>query len=268
VRRRTGDSAGDGGSGVAPGQHTTAGGCEVSWWDPNVLNLDVEPIGGLRQMELLIDTGLDGASSEGLRNHQAWAERHAATLEAGKQRSVVARTVTELAKHAAAELPAGVKLSVQRTTAPRAGRPRGARFGTLVHAVLAETAFDAPPAELAALAAAIGRLIGATDPEVQAAAQAVSAALAHPLLTQAAQAARRGECRRETPLAERAEDGSLVEGVVDLAFRGADGAWVVVDFKTDAALTLEGPYAAQLAAYVRTIQALGERVTSAVVLSV
>ena len=40
------------------------------------------------------------------------------------------------------------------------------------------------------------------------------------------------------------------------------------DFKTDAELTLEGPYAAQLAAYVRTIQALGEQVTSAVVLSV
>jgi ATP-dependent exoDNAse (exonuclease V) beta subunit len=267
VRRRASDGAHDG-SGVAPGRHTTGCGCEVTWWDPNVLNLDVEAIGGLRQMELLIDTGLDGASSEGMRNHQAWAERHQTTLDAGKQRSVVARTVTALAQDAPTALPPGVKLSVERTAAPRASRPRGARFGTLVHAVLAETAFDAPQGEVQALAEAVGRLIGAPDPEIQAAADAVSAALAHPLLRQAAEAALRGDCRRETPLAERSADGSIVEGVVDLAFRAADGAWIVVDFKTDAKLTLEGPYAAQLAAYVRTIQALGESVASAVVLSV
>jgi ATP-dependent exoDNAse (exonuclease V) beta subunit len=232
-----------------------------------VLNLDVEPIGGLRQMELLIDTGLHGASSAGMKHHEQWAERHSATLDSGKKPSVVARTVTQIARDVAAESPAG-SVSVERTTAPRAGRPRGARFGTLVHAVLAEVPFDAGPAEVQALANAVGRLIGATEAEMHAAAPAVQAALEHPLLRQAADAERRAECRRETPLAQRLPDGSLVEGVVDLAFRGADGAWIVVDFKTDFELKVEGAHTAQIAAYVRTIEALGERVGSGVVLSV
>jgi ATP-dependent exoDNAse (exonuclease V) beta subunit len=38
--------------------------------------------------------------------------------------------------------------------------------------------------------------------------------------------------RRETPIIARLEDGTLVEGVVDLAFTEAAG-WTVVDFKTD-----------------------------------
>ena len=267
VRRRSHDSGDQEGSGVAPGLHT-ARGCDVTWWDPNVLKLDVEPIGGLRQMELLIDTGGEGASSDGTRNHQAWAERHTTTLGAGKRPSFVARTVTQLAKDAPSAPSADWTVTVERTAAVRAGRPRGARFGTLVHAVLAEIAFDADSAEVQALAQAVGRLIGATELEVQAAADAVSAALAHPLLTQAAEAALRGQCRRESPLAERSADGSLVEGVVDLAFCGSDGAWVVVDFKTDAALTVEGAYAAQLTAYARVIEALGQKVARAVVLSV
>jgi ATP-dependent helicase/nuclease subunit A len=38
---------------------------------------------------------------------------------------------------------------------------------------------------------------------------------------------------REYPVTLRLEDGKMLEGVVDLAFV-EDGAWVVVDFKTDA----------------------------------
>jgi ATP-dependent exoDNAse (exonuclease V) beta subunit len=38
--------------------------------------------------------------------------------------------------------------------------------------------------------------------------------------------------RTGTPVLLRLDDGSLVEGVVDLAFR-ENGGWTVVDFKTD-----------------------------------
>ncbi|HMJ15650.1 MAG TPA: 3'-5' exonuclease, partial [Polyangiaceae bacterium] len=267
VRRRPNDCVDRADACIAPGLHTAAAPeCRVVWWDPTVLNLDVEPIGGLRQMELLIDTGLDGASPEGLRNHERWLETHAATLAAGAKPSVIARTVTQLAHEAEGESAGDIR--IECTTAPRAGRPRGARFGTLVHAVLAEVALDARAPEVLELASAVARFIGATEPEVAAAATAVSAALEHPLLREAAEAERQGECRREAPLALRAEDQSIVEGVVDLAFRDSDGGWVVVDFKSDAELNVEGAYAAQVHAYMRAIAALGERVSSGVVLSV
>mgnify|MGYP000941432789 CR=1 FL=1 len=54
-------------------------------------------------------------------------------------------------------------------------------------------------------------------------------------------------------------DGTLVEGVVDLAFR-EEGAWTVVDFKTDRDLGLELPvYRRQVALYARAVaSAMGE----------
>jgi ATP-dependent exoDNAse (exonuclease V) beta subunit len=60
----------------------------------------------------------------------------------------------------------------------------------------------------------------------------VKTALAHALFDRARAAFRRGECRRETPITQRTDDGALIEGVVDLAFR-EDGTWTVIEFKTD-----------------------------------
>jgi ATP-dependent exoDNAse (exonuclease V) beta subunit len=87
----------------------------------------------------------------------------------------------------------------------------------------------------------------------------VGAALAHPLLSRAAASAKRGECRREVGVSIGGAD-DLVEGVVDLAFR-EDGAWVVVDYKTDIDIARAGMarYEAQIAAYARAIaRATGE----------
>ena len=42
-------------------------------------------------------------------------------------------------------------------------------------------------------------------------------------MERAREAATRGDCRRETPLSRREEDGTLVEGVADLAFSGDTG---------------------------------------------
>ncbi|MGH9661372.1 MAG: hypothetical protein ACRD96_22690, partial [Bryobacteraceae bacterium] len=74
------------------------------------------------------------------------------------------------------------------------------------------------------------RSLGAGDGEVDAAADAVARALAHPLLRRAAASSR---CLREFPVIVEAGAGRLVEGAVDLAFLEGE-VWHVVDFKTDA----------------------------------
>jgi ATP-dependent helicase/nuclease subunit A len=50
------------------------------------------------------------------------------------------------------------------------------------------------------------------------------------------------------------EDGTLVEGVVDLAFE-EDGGWVVVDYKTDREIATAGEeqYRRQVAVYASAI---------------
>jgi ATP-dependent helicase/nuclease subunit A len=87
----------------------------------------------------------------------------------------------------------------------------------------------------------------------------VGAALRHPILQRAAVSARKGGLRRETPVLHKLDDGSLIEGVVDLAFREdtADFAgWTVLDFKTDREFaTLSDRYTAQVSAYSEAIGA-------------
>jgi ATP-dependent exoDNAse (exonuclease V) beta subunit len=79
------------------------------------------------------------------------------------------------------------------------------------------------------------------------------AALAHPLLRRAAAAARAGRCRREAPLALVLADGTLVEGVADLAFE-EDGATTVVDFKTDVEIVGRlDDYRRQVALYAEAV---------------
>ena len=56
-------------------------------------------------------------------------------------------------------------------------------------------------------------------------------------------------------------DGTIVEGVVDLAFE-EDGVWTVVDYKTDREIESEGEdrYRRQIALYATAIaQATGSR---------
>ena len=133
-------------------------------------------------------------------------------------------------------------------------RPGGKRFGTLVHEVLAHARFDDERAQIQALAVSLARALDASEVEVDAAVEAVTAALAHPLLRRAAGAP---VCHREMPLVHRSDDGHLIEGVPDLAFRyEADGPWTVIDFKTDLRADLvETAYRHQVALYVEAIRA-------------
>jgi ATP-dependent helicase/nuclease subunit A len=112
----------------------------------------------------------------------------------------------------------------------------GRRFGTLVHALLAVIDLESTTDALKKTAAVQGRILGATEEEIDAAVATVLRALAHPILRMAAASARTGGLRREVPVLLRTDGGSLVEGIVDLAFQheAPDFAgWTVVDFKTD-----------------------------------
>ena len=87
--------------------------------------------------------------------------------------------------------------------------------------------------------------------------QTVIATLAQPIMRRAASVAA-SNLRRETPILLRREDGTLVEGVVDLAFReeAADfTGWTVIDFKTDREFELyRAEYSAQVSLYAQAIE--------------
>jgi ATP-dependent exoDNAse (exonuclease V) beta subunit len=148
---------------------------------------------------------------------------------------------------------------------PSGERPSGRRFGTLVHGILATIDLDAHSDGVRLLAASTGRLVGASDHEVEAATAAVIAALNHPTIRRASASARVGGLRRETPVALRRSDGTLIEGVVDLAFREGTPeftGWTVVDFKTDREFeAVSDQYVSQVHLYsVAVAEAMGVRV--------
>jgi ATP-dependent exoDNAse (exonuclease V) beta subunit len=114
-------------------------------------------------------------------------------------------------------------------------RPAGPRFGALVHATLALVPLDADRATVTGFVRQQSRLLAATDAEIAAAIAMIVRVLEHPLLVQLRADEARGALRREVPVALVDDDGTLVEGIVDLAFE-RDGVWTVVDFKTDVEL--------------------------------
>lgn len=260
---------------VAPGLHRPeAGEHTVVWWDPRALPLDRDRGAGLRQQRILRADDRGAATDGGELRHAAWRARQRSALERGGVPSQQVRTATEIssaigeAAYQAGGRDAGAKrpgiVAIERTSAPREGRPRGKRFGVLVHAVLAEVSLRAPEADVYAMAVVQGRLIGATLEEVVAAKDAAVFALGHPLLRSAAEAADRGELRRETPVVMPLADGGVLDGVIDLAFRdrSPDGPlWVVVDFKTDSDVEAHGAaYETQVSLYVEAVEkATGER---------
>ena len=211
----------------------TPAGYTVVWWDPNALELDVEARFGIRQAELLSKDVPQDVVDRDLARYRMWRSRRDRTVAEAAAPSVEVVTVTELAHRQIADLvPASMPEPELLELARGGRRPAGPRFGALVHAVLAAVPLDAGPDGIREIAQLQSRLLGAAESEVESAAGVASAALAHPLFDRVRRAAASGECRREAPVTMRGEDGVLVEGVVDLAFRDGD-TWVVVDFKTD-----------------------------------
>ncbi|MBO6934647.1 MAG: UvrD-helicase domain-containing protein [Deltaproteobacteria bacterium] len=225
----------------------------VVWWSAERLRAGHRSPTGVRGQlrELLSPKGK--AAKAAIADHERWvAERESLRARASVP-TLRGRTITALGAERGAELSA--EIATVSTDAAHDPRPRGARFGTLVHLALAEVPFDADGGAIDALVRAHARLVGATDDERDAAGRAVRAALSHPLLVRAAAASR---VRREVPLMLAMPDGTIAEGVADLAFEehGDQGPrWTVVDYKTDLADGADDSYRGQIALYVEAIHA-------------
>jgi ATP-dependent exoDNAse (exonuclease V) beta subunit len=244
---------------VRPGRHAFADGddrYDVVWWDPRRLELDVQRVYGLRREDLIQDPGRETVEADRGR-YDTWLAARQAAQERGMRPSLTVRTVTDWARGDDTPAP-DVELVV---AAPGVARPAGPRFGTLVHAALATVALDATAAQIDEGVGLQARILGAPPEEARAATALVAAALGHPLMSRAREAWRAGRCRREAPVACRQPDGSLIEGVVDLAFEDGEG-WTVVDFKTDTEIAAAlAAYRRQVALYASTIaRATGARV--------
>ncbi len=241
---------------VAPGLHRAQRGeHQVVWWDCRKLVLNVQEAMGLRQSKLLEADEGGGVAAEGNQRYEAWRARRTTMLENATRPAYRVATATELAATATSPLPAA---EIEIVEMPRSvERPGGKRFGTLVHATMLRVESGARPEAIREAAELQGRILGAPPAEVAAAAEAVVNAMAAPLIARAF-AAR--ECRRECAIVGTLTDGTMVEGVADLAFldehEPAAPCWIVIDFKTDADLSPRlAEYRAQLGLYMAAISA-------------
>jgi ATP-dependent helicase/nuclease subunit A len=144
-----------------------------------------------------------------------WGTDRAARIAAGGERSFVPISATRAAARVA---PPPVLVAVS---------PGGKAFGGLVHRILEWLPLDRP-GDAAAMAESLAPSFGLDGEAAQRAAEAVSRALALPVMVRARRATR---LWRELPI-WLPDDADLIEGVVDLAFE-EDGALVVVDYKSD-----------------------------------
>jgi ATP-dependent helicase/nuclease subunit A len=234
---------------VTPGLHKPeAGDHRVVWWDPSLLELGKQEDAGSRLNKLIAADEKGVRSEAGIHAHADWQKARASVRESGGVRSIRVATATEYARTIAGisadYADSADSLGASRTSDEQVfvesvdidfSRPHGKRFGTLVHAVLSLVDLGATRAGVKSVAELQGRLLGSSTEEINAAMETVFRALSHPLLVRASAAAKFGNCRRESPVVLRLEDGSLVEGIVDLAFvdDSQARAWTAVDFKTD-----------------------------------
>jgi ATP-dependent helicase/nuclease subunit A len=241
----------------------------VTWWDPRALHLGAESSFGLRRDDLIVRDGDMFAVEERLADYEKWRDARTDVLARGGQPTVRVQTATawaaEAAKHGIDTVLAD-EASIDIVEIPGVeDRPQGARFGTLVHAVLATVPLDAADDAIGRTAETQGRILGAPGDEVAAAAAAVSAVLRHDLIARVRSAPL---VQRETPIAWLQKDGTLIEGVLDLAFEEG-GATIVVDFKTDHELAAgEARYRAQLQQYVNAVARVTARPASGILFKV
>jgi ATP-dependent exoDNAse (exonuclease V) beta subunit len=253
---------------VAPGMYAAGEGDDaysVVWWDPRALDLSVDAGHGLRGDDLIAKDGNPDKVAARLASYREWQAGRDDAIARARVPSVRVRTATSLAT----ERAFGDKLSappIEVVEVPRSSdRPFGARFGTLVHAILATVPLDASEKTIAAVAAAQSRILPAAirDPyaeeEVYAAVEVATALLGSPLFERIRIADRKGRCDRELPIMWKAGDGTIVEGTIDLAFEDDDGL-TVIDFKTDREIAGDlSRYTQQLAVYCQALGAVRGR---------
>jgi ATP-dependent exoDNAse (exonuclease V) beta subunit len=230
----------------------------VVWWDPRTLELTREERTGLEAADALQEDPVEGPRS--IAAFEQWQDGRALAVADGSMPSERISVARELP-------PVQVigTIPLEQTSVERAGRVSGRRFGELVHACLAVVPLDASRELIEGIAAVMGRSLQASPAETKAAVEAVLATLAHPSVSAAL---RSKDVRREVGLVDHLDDGTVVEGAIDLAYE-LDGVWQVVEFKTDESIEERRPhYEAQTQAYVRAIGAATGKPARGVILRV
>ncbi len=260
VLRRPNDEAAGPGT-VAPGLHPFAdAGYSVVWWDPSALELGLKPTFGVRREDLIVKDVPRNVVGDGRSKYDHWQLARARAREAGAIPSLAVATAREVSeKEEGRRQKESEKTDFRLETLDlrtpfHPERTGGAEFGTLVHAILARVPFDAARMAIDDAASVEARVFGMTDADAIAAADVAAKVLKHDLLKRAHAAEARGACRRETPVTCTLDDGTLVEGVVDLAFEDT-GRWIVVDYKTDREIAEDGEdrYREQISLYATAI---------------
>jgi ATP-dependent exoDNAse (exonuclease V) beta subunit len=254
---------------VCPGEHSfvDAGGYTVVWWDPGALSLGAKAPFGVRREDLIVKDVARHVVADSRTRYDTWQLARHSAREQGARASVAVTTVRE---YAAADMTVENPDFTFQIADLRDGDDRsagGASFGRLVHEILATAPFDADRAVIENLAVAHARNLASDDEEIAPAAASALRVWSHELIGKARAADARGACRRETPVTVVTSDGTLVEGIVDLAFE-ADGHWTVVDYKTDHEIAVEGEdqYRRQVALYAAAIaRATGQPATAVLV---
>jgi len=241
---------------VMPGAHVPElGDHSVVWWDPKLLELgrNVDPA---RQRNHLLQPDESG-SAEGRDRHDKWWVTRRQVTRDGRRPSEVIKSITELARGKQRRW-GRVPVDVVEVSGRDATRPQGTRFGSLLHAVLADIPLNLATEPTAMmidrLALSHGRLLLASTQEIDAAAEAAKRALEHDIMKRAA---RSPDCRREVPISLVLRDGALAEGIIDMAFKEPDdeALWTVVDFKSDRTLDAHGEaYFEQVRHYIDAIE--------------
>jgi ATP-dependent exoDNAse (exonuclease V) beta subunit len=249
---------------VCPGLHQFADDYGVVWWEPGPgggLKLGETPPFGVRREDLIVKDVPRNVIADGRTRYDQWRLARQDARDRGSLPSLTLTTVREWVADPLRAIPADVdpqSVSIVDATPGRskaADRAGGAAFGSVVHAVLAQAPFDASRQALELIARYEANILGLTELDALAAAEAAERIFAHEMLGRARVAASRGRCRRESPVVCTLDDGTLIEGFVDLAFE-EEGKWIVVDFKTDREIGAEGieRYRRQVALYTSAIQ--------------
>ena len=213
-------------SSVRPGLHRFKDGAyDVVWWDPSILDLGVAQRHGLAHERLLAEDDSGSVSRGNQEAYEAWRAGHRAAIESGRSPSFRVLATTECETPA----PVGVESTEVVTLERDLLRPSGLRFGELVHTMLRAARLNETSGGLQSLGRLHGRVLAADDHEIAGAVSVVERALDSDLLRRAHRA---DELLREAPFALDLDDGTTLEGVVDLLFREGDS-WTVIDYKTD-----------------------------------
>jgi ATP-dependent helicase/nuclease subunit A len=233
---------------------------EVHWFDLRALDLGFRGVYGLRQEQFLAKDDA-GEALAGIERYERWQKEIETAIEAGSIASMFPMRASD-----AAIPPENYRALIDEMKLPRASeRPSGRRFGTLVHAILRDVPLDADRATIDELSEVHGRVLGADLSEIHAAVLPVVELLSHDLIARARSAER---TMREHPIVFEADDGTLLDGTIDLLFF-AQGRWTVVDFKTDADVRARrDQYLIQMKWYCCALENITRQPVSGILLSI